>query len=604
MLRAGLWTGAVVLAAAIFMLAWVGIRAFTAKNALEDAQAQLTAFRSVVGTSEGSTAALYDDLQAKTTAAAQAVDDPIWSFAEAAPVLGDDLSAFRQLAQLIDRFVKDGVGPVAIAADGLSVDSLKPTDGRIDISPLQDLAPAVSELESAMGAAAASTAAIDTSGTVEPITGVVNQLSGMLTEFQPMVQEMNTVLPYLYPALGGEEPRHYLLMFQNNAEERASGGNPASMVLLEVDNGAIELKEQASSGDFDWPYAEEPRTFDGDWGRLFGPRASTYVTNITFTPDFPTTAKLAQRMWELERGRVVDGVISFDPVALSYLLKATGPITLATGETLTHETAVPFLLNEVYSRYIDPKVQDAVFASAAATIFKAVTSGQGDPKDYLEQLQPMIEEQRLKMWSAREDEEELLLSYPVGNMLPADNSEATTLGVYNNDSATSKMSYYMDATIGLKANRCTPGEPKFRVSTTVTNTLDYETALGLPAYILANQDRIDFGGDRQWVLLYGPVGSKLAGAEIEGEPVVFGDNIAHDLNTVPSATGVDDLRPAVSGTMHGRPVAIVSIKMGPQESRTVEAVFTGGENATTPLSVSHTPKVRPTPVEIAEKACG
>jgi hypothetical protein len=111
------------------------------------------------------------------------------------------------------------------------------------------------------------------------------------------------------------------------------------------------------------------------------------------------------------------------------------------------------------------------------------------------------------------------------------------------------------------------------------------------------------GGDRQWVLLYGPVGSTLDGATVEGDEVVFGDNYKYEDNTVGNATGIDDFRPAVAGTMAGRPVAIVSIKMGPEESRTVTARFVGGEDATTPITVSHTPKVRPTPVSIAEAAC-
>ena len=38
------------------------------------------------------------------------------------------------------------------------------------------------------------------------------------------------------------------------------------------------------------------------------------------TPDFPSTAKLARKMWTSQYGGKVDGVISFDPVALSYLM--------------------------------------------------------------------------------------------------------------------------------------------------------------------------------------------------------------------------------------------------------------------------------------------
>ncbi|MFC0678124.1 DUF4012 domain-containing protein [Lysobacter korlensis] len=588
----------------LFIGVWVGIRALVAKDALESAEANLSAFRSALGTSEQSTAGMYERLRADTSAASEAVGDPVWMFAELTPVLGSDLRSIRQLAQLLDELVEDGVGPVAVAVDGLTFDVLRPVGGRIAIEPFTRLVSPLAKLASAMHQATLSAADIRPSGLVPPLADAVQQVKDLLAAYSPGISGAAEVLPHVGAMLGEDEPRHYLLMFQNNAEERASGGNPASMALLEVDRGSVKLVQQASSRDFDRPYRSEPLTFAGDWPKLFGAHTSTYVTNITFTPDFPTTAKLAQRMWELEFGRTVDGVVSFDPVALSHLLRATGPLALATGETLTAENAVRFLLNEVYSKYLDPRVQDVVFASAAAEIFDAVVSGAAEPKPLLEQLQPMIAEQRLKVWSSHPKEQAVLQSSPVGNMLPPDNSSRTVVGVYNNDDATSKMSYYMDSTIAVTADRCRPERPTIRVSTTVTNTLDPETAKDLPAFILAGQPRIPFGGDRQWVLLYGPVGAELSGANVDGRPVVFGDGLYPRFNSVPDATGLDDKRPAVSGVMDGRPVAIVSINLGPLESRTVDAVFAGGDDLADEVSVSHTPKVRDVPVTVSERDCG
>ena len=46
-------------------------------------------------------------------------------------------------------------------------------------------------------------------------------------------------------------------------------------------------------------------------------------------------APLAREMWARKHGTQVDGVIALDPVALSYLLDATGPVTLPSGDVLT-----------------------------------------------------------------------------------------------------------------------------------------------------------------------------------------------------------------------------------------------------------------------------
>ncbi|GAA2749789.1 DUF4012 domain-containing protein [Amnibacterium kyonggiense] len=594
--------------AVVLLTVYVGNRALIAKDQLQAAQGRLTTFKSALGQPNApSTAKLYEQLQANTAKAAQQVDDPVWSFYEQIPVVGPNLKAFRQTADLVNALVHDGVGPLAKAADGISVESLKPKNGGIDIQPLKQLTPAIGDIDDAITAADRSAKAIDTKDVVPQLKGPIAQVQSLLEQAAPATHELRKVMPVLYPALGGEGARHYLLIFQNNAEERASGGNPASMAMLVVNDGKIKLGRQGNSGDFPHPYTVPPYTpsgkGNGDWSKIYTNYASTYVTNITMTPDYPTNAKLARAMWRNVYGGKVDGVISFDPVALSYLMKATGPVKLADGTVIDSNNAVPFLLNQVYAKYTDPRVQDAVFASAAQAIFTAVTNGQGSPQAYLDQLKPMMDEQRLKMWSTRADEEKLLLDSQLGNMLPKDNSDATVLGVYNNDDATSKMSYYMDEQVKVTTNTCTP-TPKYTMSAKVINTLPLNQIYSLPEYVKAHQKRIPIGGDRQWVQVYGPVGSKLSAVYIDGEKVTWGTNLLPELNTNYAATGAYNKRPAVKGNMYDRPVGVVNITIPAADSVTVKAVFTGGTDNSKTVSVSHTPKVRPVPVTYDTAKCG
>lgn len=594
--------------AVVLLTVYVGNRALVAKDSLEAAQGQLTTFKSSLGQPNApSTTVLYTNLSKNTAKAAEQVDDPVWALYERIPVAGANLKAFRQTADLVNTLVVDGIGPLAKAADGISIESLKPQDGGINIAPLKTLAPAMGDIDDAITAADRSAAAIDTEDVVPQLKQPIGQVQSMLQEAAPVTHELRRIMPVLYPALGGEGARRYLMIFQNNAEERASGGNPASMAMLVVKNGKIKLGAQGDSGSFPRPYPVPPYTPKGegaaDWPKLYTDYVSTYVTNITMTPDFPTTAQLARTMWRGQFGGKVDGVISFDPVALSYLLRATGPVTLTDGTEITADNAVQFLLSDVYAKYSNPDQQDVVFASAAQAIFSAVTNGQGSPQAYLDQLQPMMEEQRLKVWSVRDDEQALLIDSPLGNMLPEDNSEKTVLGVYNNDDATSKMSYYMDEQITVTTNTCS-ATPKYTVAAKVINTLPASEAYSLPGYVKANQRRIVPGGDRQWVQVYGPVGAKLKSVTIDGEKVVWGTSLTYEVNTKPDATGVADHRPAVKGTMYDRPVGVVSLNMGPASSKTVKAVFTGGTDVSSTVAVSHTPKVREVPVTLDTADCG
>ena len=425
-------------------------------------------------------------------------------------------------------------------------------------------------IDDAIQRATANARQIDTARVLPQLRGPITELTDQLEQVAPLSAQARRVLPLLPAVLGGDGTRHYLLMFQNNAEERASGGNPASLALVTIDQGKISLGRQASSGDFPSPYAKPPydpsNPGNEDWPSVYTDYASTYLTNITMTPDFPTTARMARAMWRDQFGGQVDGVISFDPVALSYLLRATGPIDLGNGITIDSSNAVSFLLYDVYATYPDPDDQDRVFAAVAGSVFASLIGGDTDGQAYLDQLRPMIAEQRLKLWSRNGDEQAVIVASPVGLMMPVDNRSATVLGVYNNDDATSKMSYFMDQSVSVTTRSCA-AEPTYTVKATVSNTLKPSQVDSLPEYVRAHQKRIPPGGDRQWVQLYGPVGATLESVTIDGKPVVWGTNLRAAANTNEKATGVDVRRPAVQGTMYGRPVGVVSITLGPS-SRT------------------------------------
>lgn len=588
------------------LTAYVGQQALAAKKSLEQAQDQLQTFRSALGQPDQDLPALYAPLQASAEEATAKTGGPVWSLFEHVWWIGPNLKAFRQTTELVEALVHDGIGPLATGANGVGIDSLKPKNGRLDIEPIERLAPASVEINTAIQAANTAAADIDTTRVVPQLRAPIAKLKDQLREIAPVSQELSAAVPLLPGILGAEGTRHYLLIFQNNAEERASGGNPASMAMLVVKNGKVTLGRQASSASFPHPYKKAPYVphdkRNADWDKIYTERSIKFVANLTMTPDFPTTAKMATAMWQDRFGGEVDGVISFDPVALSYLLDATGPVELVNGMKLTAENAVPYLLSEVYAKYPDNETQDAVFASAAQTIFSAVTNGKGGPRSYLTQLERAIGEQRFKVWSANAKEQAMLSTTPMATMLSADNERATVLGVYNKADSTSKMSYYMDEQIKVSTNTCA-AKPTHTVTATVVNTLPKDQINTLPEYVRAHQKHIPPGGDRQLVQVYGPVGGSLKSVTIDGKPVVWGTSANYKKNTVANATGADIRRPAAHGTMYGRPVGTVPITIPADSSVTVKAVFTGSAEDSETVQVSHTPKVRDVPVKLTSVSC-
>ena len=114
----------------------------------------------------------------------------------------------------------------------------------------------------------------------------------------------------------------------------------------------------------------------------------------TFNPDFPRDGELFAAFWENSGRPPIDGVVSVDPVALSYLLDYTGPITVGNGEELTSDNAVEVLLRDSYEE-LDYKEQDKFFAQAARKIFNTVIRANGSPADLVTALGQGIDERRV-----------------------------------------------------------------------------------------------------------------------------------------------------------------------------------------------------------------
>ena len=318
---------------------------------------------------------------------------------------------------------------------------------------------------------------------------------------------------------------------------------------------------------------------DPETAALYGDKIGRYMMDVTLTPDFTETAEIMRGFWADRFGTPIDGVISFDPVALSYLLGATGPVTLATGETLTAENAVSELLNQVYFKIDDSELQDAYFAAAAASIFGVVTSGAGDTSALVEALGRAIDEGRLMYVPSAEAEAELIAGNRIDGMLPADNSEKTMVGVYVNDVTEGKLDYYAKMTVAATSDQCTATEPTFSTTATFASTLDPNAVEGLASYISPARF-FPKGVIATDLVLYGPVGSTFTGATVDGAPSV--------------ATGVAHL---------DRPAVKVRIVNQPGASHTVVANFTGAAGEYGPLEVWHTPMVQPVDVTVATPGC-
>ncbi|MCY7404244.1 MAG: DUF4012 domain-containing protein [Cryobacterium sp.] len=559
-----------VLVVLIAATAWVGIRGLQARDALQTAVPLAgTIKEQIVAGDTAAAATTAVELADYAETARARTSDPVWRTFELVPFLGPNLQAVRELAAVVDDVAKNAVTPLTALAGNLNLNDFKPVDGKIALQPLIDAQPPVAAADAALSRAAANVSDIETGDVLEVVRSAVTKLQTVTVDTAVTLDGLNRAVTLLPAMLGADTPRNYILLFQNPAELRSTGGIPGALALLHTDAGSIELTQQASSSSFrEYPAPVLPL---GDEIRsIYGDITGQFIQNVTMTPDFAQSGALAREMWRLEFGVVADGVLSVDPVALSYLLDATGPITLATGDELTSDNAVHLLLRDVYARYEVPREQDAFFAAAAGAVFDAVKSGRADPTKLIAALARAGAENRVLVWNAAESEQAVLADTTLVGARPASDSTTNRFGLYLNDGTGAKMDLYLDVQTAIGQQTCRRDlRPQYSVEVTLTNTAPADAATSLPAYVT--------GGGAFGV----PLGTIKTVLSAYGPPGVQNLGVTRDGATVP-------YHPATDATY---PVSSIGIELAPGESAVLRFSWLGAQAFTGALELRSTPLI-------------
>ena len=528
--RVGRWIGVTVGVLVIVVLAvaaWLALDAVRARQELQASAGLVADLEEHVRAGDRAAAdAALDDLQQRSARAVDATTGPHWTLAAAMPWAGPNVDAVRTVADVVDGLATQALPGLMDATALVDPAALAPVGGRVDLAPLQAAAPVVVAADEEIQRSLERLSGVDVDALVAPVADGVTDLQKRLQDVAATTATASRAVQLLPPMLGAEGPRQYLLLVQNNAEARATGGIPGAVVLLRADQGALELVEQRAGGPLiDLPAPVLPLT-DAEMA-LFGPDLGADIRDVTFTPDFPRTGELAAALWEQQVGGAIDGVLSIDPPALAHLLRATGPVPLppgpvadVAGGAVTAENAVELLLNTVYLVEPDPSRHDAFFAGTAAAVFAAVVGGQAEPAAAVDAMALSASEGRLLVWSAHEQEQELLAPTVLSGALRGHHAtpdgDAPILGLFVNDGNQDKMTYYLDLQVEATAASCHPdGSRTLTVTAALTNTAP-DDAAALPAYVTGGGDEIPAGHMQLNVLLYAPAGGLVEDVRLPG----------------------------------------------------------------------------------------
>jgi hypothetical protein len=564
-----IWGLLLLLLVALAAFAW---QAVSASRALLDARetGELVQQRVRAGDFDGASDAL-SDLRAQTRKAEDSTDGVLWDLGRRVPGIGRNIGAVQTVSSVLDTATRENA-PIALElSKAVDEGRFRPKDGRFDLAEVERLTPSVRRAADSIDQATDDLAGIHADALLFPFNDLVGDLQIQLGRARSAATASAHAFELLPDMLGKKEPRTYLLMIQNPAELRSTGGLPGSLALLEADDGRVTMGWQGSAADingFTAPVVKLP----ADTERQYGTTPAIDLRDTNFTPDFPEAAQIAMTMVERRRDVTLDGVISVDPVALAQMMRGTGPVAVTNGVTLHAGNVVSALLNQTYQVLGTQDEQNDFFETAARKIFDSVMAGQGDQQLAIRGLASAAGQHRVLVWSAHDDEQAVIAGTAVSGSLLADSGKHPQIGMFINDATAGKMDYYLQYRSTAAAVDCRQGDAQdIRATLALTSTMpaDFRSLsvwiLGTGQY--AAQGQIAFN-----LRIYAPDGGEITGLTVDGQ------------------------QHSVTSDQHrGRQVAFLPITLNPGQKSTVSADIRTAPGQSGDGVFSFTPGIVPAP---------
>ena len=227
-------------------------------------------------------------------------------------------------------------------------------DGGIDLAMLKDLPDRVTTASNQLHAANASLQSIMAQASwAAPLDTIRDKALNEMAPVQQAVESLEGIAPVLPEALGANGVRRYLIAIGNQAEMRAAGGAPLTLVLVEFNEGRISIPIKGPTSTQLFPPLNAPVQWWGPAGNPFfpsNPRNAPFVVTNTH-PNLLFSGKEMAEAWVGGDYPQVDGVVTLDLTAIAAMLDATGSVESPVYGTVDGARLGEILLIEAYQEF-------------------------------------------------------------------------------------------------------------------------------------------------------------------------------------------------------------------------------------------------------------
>ncbi|AZG48098.1 DUF4012 domain-containing protein [Gordonia insulae] len=549
---------AVLAAVLVALLLWLGFSVLHVKDNIESARGDATQARSLA--LDGDEAGARRAAEAAADAATSASDRShgvVWSAAASIPWLGAPLKSVQQMSDAVADLSTDVLVPSAELATVLDPAKLRSGDA-INTAPLAAAQPQLAAVAEKSAAIADEVEQINPTW-LGAVADAHTQLQEQVDEAAATLNGTNVAAQLVPSMLGADGTRKYFLAFQTPSESRGTGGLVGGFAILDATDGRITVPTLGANSVLRKPVLPQT-SFGLDYDTIYSSyRPYTDPRNANLSPNFPDAAQIWIANWRYQTGQQLDGAVAVDPIALSYVLKATGPVTLSGGEKITADNIVPITLSTSYERFAgDNEGRKTYLQSIAKAVVQQLATAKSDTGAVLEALGRGVHERRIMVYSTDSADQRILESTNLGHQIP--DTPAPYLQVALGNASGNKIDYYLRREIDYRAGDCKGDTRESTVTVKITNTLD---DLTLPDYVIGSM------GTRLKV----PKGTSLTNVEM-----------LTTAGSVVKKITVDGTTPMyVEQPLHGRPYLATMIRVPPGKTVTVTVVLDEPTNAGEPV---------------------
>ena len=522
-----------IIAAGLAVLAALLLSAVAAAALLQaraPLQTALTAARNGLSAAEhGDQSAAIAEFRRADTAFQSASGDLAWARAsEVVPIVSQQVRAIRSAAAVGRSLARAGL----TTATSASVSQLAVVSGTFPVRQLESYEPIFRE-DLAILARVNS----ETSSWSSPwlLGALKHKLAVERSRLQRAQRDAMIALlgsQQVPIILGATGPRTYLVLVENPAESRASGGVIGDYAEVRADDGRLHLVkvgsvEQLNNDGVPPVDRKLPAITSANRRSMtdFIDRYESYFPqghwqNIVMSPDFETVGEVASYLFPQSGGVAVNGVISVDPVALAGLLEMIGPVrATGLGEPVTRDNVVPFLAHDEFVEFPDDAVRIKFVESLLKQVFDDLVSRSLPPvSQMVEDLRPAVEGGHLMMYSDSAPTESFFKDVRIaGASWPYPPPAGDFVGVVTQNGAGNKIDWYLRRKIAYDA---TLNLPSRTITSTLTLTLTNSApSSGQPPTVIDGFQGTDTrpGEALVWVSIYSPW--RLLSASENGRPV-------------------------------------------------------------------------------------